>query len=59
MIAPRHIFPQHYDSYDATPENDFWTKGYPDEVYARLAPELQKRFVKVPQGVPTALEKKS
>ncbi len=55
LIAPRYIFPQHYDSYDTTPDNDFWTKGYPDEVYARLPPERQSGFIKVAQGEPVTL----
>lgn len=49
-LQPSHIFPQHYDTYRETPENRFWTRGYPDELFLRLSRELQKRYHKLQQG---------
>jgi len=52
MISPRHVIPQHYDSYHSTPDNEFWTRGYPDDVYNLLPPDLQQAFIKMVQGEP-------
>ena len=49
LLDPGACIPQHYDSYAVTDENAFWTKGFPDEVYAILPEELKKRFIK-PEG---------
>ncbi len=49
-IAPRHIFPQHFDTYQEAPDNLFWTRGYPDELRSRLPRSLQKRYHKLRQG---------
>jgi L-ascorbate 6-phosphate lactonase len=49
-LEPAHIFPQHFETYSATPENQFWTKGYPDELYQRLSSDLKKRYHKLKQG---------
>ena len=57
-LAPRHIVPQHYDSYIVTDENAFWTRGYVDELYEQLPPELQARFVRAKQGKPSVIERK-
>ena len=55
LLAPRFIFPQHYDSYVVTKENAFWTRGFVNELYARLPGELQARFVRAEQGQPIAV----
>jgi len=52
LLEPRHIFPQHYDSYVVTDENAFWTQGFVDELYDRLPPAQQGGFVRVKQGQP-------
>jgi L-ascorbate 6-phosphate lactonase len=49
-FQPRFIFPQHFDTYRQTPDNEFWTHGYPDELKAALWPELRRRFHKLRQG---------
>ncbi len=49
-LRPRWIFPQHFDTYKKTPENDFWTVGHPDELRAALEADLQKRYHKLRQG---------
>ena len=49
-LRPRWIFPQHFDTYPSTPDNDFWTVGYPDELRGSLPPELQHRFHKLNHG---------
>jgi L-ascorbate metabolism protein UlaG (beta-lactamase superfamily) len=55
LVKPRHIVPQHYDSYEIKPDNAFWTRGFPDEVYAKLTEDEQWRFVKFTQGKPKPL----
>ena len=52
LLRPGLAIPQHYDSYVTTPENAFWTKGYPDEVYGLLTAKEQRAFTKLPQGQP-------
>jgi L-ascorbate 6-phosphate lactonase len=49
-LEPAHIFPQHFETYVETPENQFWTKGYPDELFLRLSGDLKKRYHKLRQG---------
>ncbi len=49
-LEPACIFPQHFETYRETPENQFWTRGYPDELYQRLSGTLQKRYHKLKQG---------
>ena len=55
LLAPRYIFPQHYDSYEVTDDNAFWTRGFVDELYDRLPERLQAGFIRVGQGRPIAL----
>ncbi|MFC2124902.1 MBL fold metallo-hydrolase [Bacteroidota bacterium] len=43
-LTPEYILPQHRDTFTVTPENRFWTNGYPWEVKIRLSKELQKRY---------------
>lgn len=49
-LRPRHIFPQHFDTFFVTPENAFWTIGFPDEVYERLDEEMKQAYHKLGQG---------
>jgi L-ascorbate 6-phosphate lactonase len=49
-INPDFVFPQHFGTYLPTDQNRFWTVGYPDELRASLAPELQQRFHTLEQG---------
>jgi L-ascorbate metabolism protein UlaG (beta-lactamase superfamily) len=50
QLEPEYIFPQHFDTYRQTPDNMFWTKGYPDELKLKLSKSLQKRYHKLSQG---------
>lgn len=43
-LEPEYIFPQHRDTYKVTPENRYWTSGYPYEVKFRLSKLLQGRY---------------
>jgi L-ascorbate metabolism protein UlaG (beta-lactamase superfamily) len=49
-IQPRYVFPQHFDTYRQTSENEFWTHGYPDELGEALSPDLRARYHKLRQG---------
>lgn len=49
-LRPSWIFPQHFDTYKTTAQNDFWTVGHPDELRAALAPEVRSRFHTLRQG---------
>jgi L-ascorbate 6-phosphate lactonase len=49
-LRPRWIFPQHFGTYAVTPDNAFWTTGYPDELRAVLEPDLRPRFHKLREG---------
>jgi L-ascorbate metabolism protein UlaG (beta-lactamase superfamily) len=49
-LEPEHIFPQHFGTYTQTDQNRYWTKGYPDELKARLPRPMQARFHKLVQG---------
>jgi L-ascorbate 6-phosphate lactonase len=49
-IRPRHIFPQHFDTYAETADNSFWTHGYPDELCQALPPDMRRRYHKLAQG---------
>jgi len=49
-LEPAYIFPQHFSTYQEDPENLFWTRGYPDELFGRLSSQLQKRYHKLKQG---------
>ena len=49
-LEPAYIFPQHFGTYAQTDENEFWTRGYPDELKLRLSGELQKRYHKLRIG---------
>ncbi len=44
-IAPRFILAQHFGTYDMPPDNDFWAKGYPEELKNALSPEYAARFL--------------
>ncbi len=55
-LDPAHIFPQHFGTYRQNAENEFWTKGYPDELRAALPTPVQERFHKLQQGAVFALQ---
>jgi L-ascorbate metabolism protein UlaG (beta-lactamase superfamily) len=54
-LKPKHVFPQHFGTYVVTPDNEFWTHGYPDELQAALPCEMQARCHKLRQGEVFAL----
>lgn len=43
-LQPDHILPQHRDTYIETPQNRYWTHGYPGEVFNLLSKPLQERY---------------
>lgn len=43
-LEPDYIFPQHRDTFKVTPQNRYWTSGYPYEVKLRLSKPLQERY---------------
>lgn len=43
-LEPDYIFPQHRDTFRATPDNRYWTTGYPHEVNVLLSKSLQQRY---------------
>ena len=47
---PQYILPQHRDTYRVTPQNRYWTSGYPFEVKLRLSKPQQERFHILKQG---------
>jgi L-ascorbate 6-phosphate lactonase len=49
-LEPEYILPQHRDTYRVTPQNRYWTSGYPYEVRNRLAKPMQERFHILKQG---------
>ncbi len=49
-LEPEYILPQHRDTYRVTPQNRYWTSGYPNEVKFRLSKPLQQRFHILKQG---------
>lgn len=49
-LEPEYILPQHRDTYRQTPQNRYWTNGYPDEVKTHLSRTLQERYYILEQG---------
>jgi L-ascorbate 6-phosphate lactonase len=49
-LEPEFILPQHRDTYRVTPQNRYWTGGYPHEVKDRLARPLRERYPILKQG---------
>ena len=49
-LEPDFILPQHRDTYRVTPQNRYWTSGYPHEVKGRLAKPLKERYHILRQG---------
>ena len=43
-LNPKYILPQHHSTFKVTPDNRFWTNGYPWEVKIRLSKYLQERY---------------
>jgi L-ascorbate metabolism protein UlaG (beta-lactamase superfamily) len=54
-LEPAFILPQHRDTYRVTPQNRYWTSGYPYEVKLRLSKPLQERFHILKQGEKVAI----
>ena len=55
-LKPAHVFPQHYGTYHTTPENRFWTEGYPDELARALSAPMLERYHKLDQGMVFVVE---
>jgi L-ascorbate 6-phosphate lactonase len=55
-LEPEFILPQHRDTYRVTPQNRYWTSGYPYEVKLRLSKPLQARFHILKQGEKLAIK---
>jgi len=49
-LEPDYIFPQHRNTFQVTPENRYWTSGYPYEVKFRLSKSLQERYYILEMG---------
>src|SRR5262249_60117448 len=49
-LEPGYVLPQHRDTYRVTPQNRYWTSGYPQEVKLRLSKPLQERYHILKQG---------
>jgi L-ascorbate metabolism protein UlaG (beta-lactamase superfamily) len=58
-LDPEYILPQHRDTYRVTPENRYWTSGYPYEVRLRLSKPLQARYYIVKHGEKLVVEKRA
>lgn len=43
-LEPAYILPQHRATFRVTPQNRYWTSGYPYEVQFRLSKALQQRY---------------
>ncbi len=43
-LEPAYILPQHRATFEVTPQNRYWTSGYPHEVKFRLSKALQQRY---------------
>jgi L-ascorbate metabolism protein UlaG (beta-lactamase superfamily) len=43
-LQPDYILPQHRDTYIETPQNRYWTHGYPGEVLTLLSKPLRERY---------------
>lgn len=43
-LEPDYILPQHRDTYIQTPQNRYWTSGYPYEVLNLLSKPLRERY---------------
>jgi L-ascorbate metabolism protein UlaG (beta-lactamase superfamily) len=55
-LEPFYILPQHRDTYRVTPQNRYWTSGYPYEVKNRLSKQAQERFRILKQGEKLAIK---
>jgi len=56
QLKPKHVFPKHYGTYKITPENAFWTVGYPNELAAVLSERMRSRYHKLNEAVVFAIE---
>ena len=56
-LEPGYVLPQHRDTYRVTPQNRYWTSGYPQEVKLRLSKPLQERYHILKQGEKLAIKR--
>jgi L-ascorbate 6-phosphate lactonase len=56
-LQPKIILPQHFGTYREAKDNLFWTRGFPDDLYAALSPEMQARYHRLKQGEVFAIER--
>lgn len=49
-LEPAYILPQHRNTYKVTPQNRYWTSGYPYEVKFRLSKNLQQNYYVLEMG---------
>lgn len=50
FLRPSHIFPQHYGTFKVTPDNAFWTVGYPEALRKKLPAAIRGHMHMIPQG---------
>jgi len=55
-LKPKHVFPQHFETYRVTPENAFWTVGYPDELALALSEKMRSRYHKLDEAAVFVIE---
>jgi L-ascorbate metabolism protein UlaG (beta-lactamase superfamily) len=55
-IEPEYVFPQHFGTYEVTNQNEYWTRGFPDELKEQLSPEFQAQYHKLEIGEVFAIE---
>jgi L-ascorbate metabolism protein UlaG (beta-lactamase superfamily) len=48
ILAPKYIIPMHYDTYEVTEDNSFWTYGDPEEIRSKI--KYPERLVVLKQG---------
>jgi hypothetical protein len=58
-LGPAYILPQRRDKYRVTPEDRYWTRGYPHEVKLRLSRPLQARYHILKRGQKLEIERAS
>jgi L-ascorbate metabolism protein UlaG (beta-lactamase superfamily) len=55
-LNPKYIFPQHRDTFRVSPENRYWTSGYPYEVKLLLSKMIQQKYHILRMGEKIAIE---
>lgn len=48
ILAPKYIIPMHYDTYEVTEDNRFWTYGDPEEIKSKI--KYPERLIILKQG---------